>query len=116
MTLIKFGIASLAEHRKRMLDIAAGKVKIAPDDPKVWFPSAAAALSVFADASSTFHQELRAKYAHILPELATTSGESSPGFQTASSAVPQFRLVRMERDGEVVSDAALADRIVVAFE
>lgn len=116
MRLIKFGIATAAEQQARTLAIVGGRMNKPPDDPKMWFLSVNSALRVLADEASVFHQEIRAKYAEPTHELAAVdAGQASDG-SGPSRAAPQFRLVRMERDGEVVSDAALADRIVVAFK
>ena len=115
MKLIKFGIATAAQQQARILAIVGGRMSKPPDDPKVWFISVDSALRILADETSVFYQEIRAKYAeptHALVEVA--DGQPSDG-SGSTSAAPQFRLVRMERDGEVVSDAALADRLVVAF-
>ena len=46
---LNVGIASVAQQRARALAIAAGTRQRASDEPSVWFPTIAAAVSVLSD-------------------------------------------------------------------
>ncbi|MDB5758185.1 MAG: hypothetical protein JWM30_1474 [Burkholderia sp.] len=47
-TIIKIGILSVEQQRKRVMDIASGNRKRGQDEPKIYFPSIAAAVKILA--------------------------------------------------------------------
>ncbi len=46
MTTLKIGIASYEEMKARTLAVARGTLRVAPDDPRVWFTSTEAVAKV----------------------------------------------------------------------
>lgn len=116
MRLISFGIASPAAQRTRIENIMARRRGVPPSDPKVWFVSVASARDVFADQTSALHREIRMKYGVLMPEVAAASSTIAPDCGAMTPLAVPFKLVRMEREGTIVTDEALADRIIVAFD
>jgi predicted transcriptional regulator len=97
MTTLKVGIATYNEMKARTMAIARGQLRVAADEPKVWFTSTES----FAKVLSAGNRELLAVIAEKSPdsldELARLTGRAKSNLSRTLRTMEGYGLVRLER-------------------
>lgn len=97
MTTLRVGIATLEQYKQRTLDIARGKLRPRPDDPKIWFNS----IESFAKILSERNRELLTTIAQTKPasvqELADKTGRAKSNLSRTLKTMEHYGLVHFER-------------------
>ncbi|MBI4408510.1 MAG: helix-turn-helix domain-containing protein [Gemmatimonadetes bacterium] len=112
MTTLKVGIASYGEMKARTLRIARGELRVARDEPKVWFTSTES----FAKLLSAKNRELlRVIDEHApgsLEELAQMTGRAKSNLSRTLKAMEGYGIIRLDR-GERgrIKPRVLADKL-----
>lgn len=115
MKHMKIGIKTVAEQRQRALEIAAGTLQPAADDPKIWFPSAAAMARVMSDENLALLKIIREQQPASVSALAKAAGKHAPNVSRSLVALEQFGLVRLVQKGRIKKPEATADAVLVSF-
>lgn len=103
MSVIKVGILSVEEQRKRALEISAGRLKRSIDDPKIYFPSMAAAARVLSDENMTLLRIIREQHPESVDELAQKVGKPQSNVSRSLHAMEPFGLVELRKQGRQVT-------------
>ncbi len=110
---IKVGIATYEQQKARLMAIARGEHKPAPDEPKIWFSS----IESFAQVLSTKNQLLLELIAEAKPasvaELEALSGRKGPNLSRTLKTLARFGLVELQRQGRTLVPRAVYDRVSV---
>ena len=97
MTTLKVGIASYDEMKALTLAVARGQRKLAPQEPRVWFPSTES----FAKVVSAGNRDLLAIIAEKMPgsleELAALTGRKKSNLSRTLKTMANYGLVHLER-------------------
>ncbi len=96
MITIRIGIASREEIKRRTIQIASGKLKRQPDDPRIWFTSLDAILKVLSDKNMLLLEMIRNSRPHSVTELAELSGQRESDLSRTLNKLEQFGLVEFE--------------------
>lgn len=115
MKNMKIGIKTVAEQRERTLAIAMGRLKPSPDDPKIWFPSAAAMARVLSDENLAMLKIIREQHPASVSALAKAAGKQPPNVSRSLLALEQFGLVKLVQKGRTKKPEATADEVLVSF-
>ena len=111
--VVKVGIATYEQQKARLMAIARGEHKPAPDEPKIWFSS----IESFAQVLSTKNQLLLELIAEAQPssvaELETLSGRKGPNLSRTLKTLARFGLVELRRQGRTLVPRAVYDRVSV---
>lgn len=111
--VVKVGIATYEQQKARLMAIARGEHKPAPDEPKIWFSS----IESFAQVLSTKNQLLLELIAEGKPasvaELETLSGRKGPNLSRTLKTLARFGLVELRRQGRTLVPHAVYDRVSV---
>ncbi len=111
--VVKVGIATYEQQKARLMAIARGEHKPAPDEPKIWFSS----IESFAQVLSTKNQLLLELIAEAEPgsvaELETLSGRRGPNLSRTLKTLARFGLVDLQRRGRTLVPRAVYDRVSV---
>ena len=97
MKVIKFGIASQEQIRKRVLAIAKGKIKPKTGDPKVWFTSMHSLAEVLSDDNRALLQVIRTAKPQSISELADMTGRKQGNLSRTLKTMSHYGLVEMRR-------------------
>ncbi len=112
MTTLKVGIATYEEMKSRTLAVARGELRVAADEPKVWFTSTES----FAKVLSAGNRQLLGLIAQHLPgsieELSRITGRAKSNLSRTLKTMERYGLVRLERGARgQVAPQVVHDRV-----
>ena len=112
MSTLKIGIASYDEMKALTLAIARGQRKLAPHEPRVWFPSTESFAKVLSAGNSDLLRIIAEKAPGSLDELAELAGRKKSNLSRTLKTMANYGLVHLERGprGRVAAKV-LHDRI-----
>jgi len=97
MSTLRVGIASYAEMKALTMAVARGKRRLAPDEPRVWFPSTESFAKVPSAANRDLLRMIAEKAPGSLDELAELSGRKKSNLSRTLKTMANYGLVRLER-------------------
>jgi predicted transcriptional regulator len=97
MTTLKVGIASYDEFKARSMAIARGRLKPAPDDPKVWFTSIESFAKVLSDRNRALLSLIAETRPSSMNELAEKTGRARSNLSRTLRTMERYGLVRFEK-------------------
>ena len=112
---LRIGIASREQIKRRSIDIAAGKRRPRPDEPKIWFTSLDAILRVLSDQNMLLLEMIRNSQPASVTELAEKMRMQKSNLSRTLHKLEQFGLVDFEV-GEGGRKAPRVNYDAVAFE
>lgn len=114
MSVIKIGILSVEEQRKRAIEIASGTRKRGRDEPKIYFPSMAAAARLLSDENMALLKIIREQHPQSVDELAQKAGKSQSNVSRSLHAMAPYGLVELKKLGRQVTPIVTFDRLDMA--
>jgi predicted transcriptional regulator len=97
MTTLRVGIASYDEMKALTLAIARGQRKLAPRDPRVWFPSTESFAKVLSAGNRELLRVIAEESPGSLEELAQLTGRKKSNLSRTLKTMANYGLVRLER-------------------
>jgi predicted transcriptional regulator len=97
MTTLKVGIASYEEMKALTLAIARGQRKLAPQEPRIWFPSTESFAKVLSAGNRDLLRIIAEKAPGSLDELAQLTGRQKSNLSRTLKTMANYGLVRLER-------------------
>ncbi|MGD0438743.1 MAG: helix-turn-helix domain-containing protein [Bryobacteraceae bacterium] len=97
MSTLKVGIASYDEMKALTMAIARGKRKLAPQEPRVWFPSTESFAKVLSAGNRDLLSVIAGKAPGSLEELAQLTGRKKSNLSRTLKTMANYGLVRLER-------------------
>ncbi len=97
MKTLRVGIASYNEMKAMTLAIARGKRKLAPREPRIWFPSTESFARVLSAGNRDLLRLIAEKAPSSLEELTQLSGRRKPNLSRTLKTMANYGLVRLER-------------------
>jgi predicted transcriptional regulator len=76
--ILVVGVATRAASRERTIEIAAGRRKRLPDEPRVWFTSLESLAKVLSTKNMLLLEMIRTSHPQSIQELADLSGRKKP--------------------------------------
>jgi predicted transcriptional regulator len=116
MKTLRVGIASYNEMKAMTLAVARGQRKLAPRDPRVWFPSTESFARVLSAANRDLLRLIAEKTPGSLEELSQLSGRKKSNLSRTLKTMANYGLVRLDRGfrGRITPRVA-HDRIELAL-
>jgi len=97
MKTLKVGIASYKEMKAMTLAIARGQRKLAPHEPRVWFPSTESFARVLSAGNRDLLRVIAKEEPESLEELAQLTGRKKPNLSRTLKTMANYGLVRLNR-------------------
>src|SRR6202166_2550942 len=97
MTTLRGGIASYDEMKARTMAVARGELRIAPDEPKVWFTSTESFAKVLSAGNRELLRVIVEQAPSSLDELARITGKAKSNLSRTLKTMEGYGLVRLER-------------------
>ncbi len=97
MSTLKVGIASYEEMKAMTLAIARGGRKLAPHEPRIWFPSTESFARVLSADNRDLLRLIAEKSPGSLEELAALTGRKKSNLSRTLKTMSNYGLVRLER-------------------
>jgi predicted transcriptional regulator len=109
MKVLRIGIASPGDFKARTIAIAKGRMKVRPNDPKIWFNSAQS-LGKLIDDNWPLLQEIRRRPPSSITELAERTGRS------LSNLSRTLKLLELRGLLSIEAGDGLSKRPVVSYD
>jgi predicted transcriptional regulator len=97
MSTLKVGIANYDEMKALTLAIARGQRKLAPQEPRVWFPSTESFAKVLSAGNRDLLRVIAEKTPGSLEELAVLTGRKKSNLSRTLKTMANYGLVHLER-------------------
>jgi predicted transcriptional regulator len=97
VTTLKVGIATYEEMKTLTLAIARGRRKLAPKEPRVWFPSTESFARVLSAGNRDLLRLIAEKSPASLEELAALTGRKKPNLSRTLKTMANYGLVQLHR-------------------
>ena len=97
MSTLKVGIASYDEMKALTMAIARGQRKLAPQEPRVWFPSTESFAKVLSAGNRELLRVIAEKAPASLDELAQLTGRKKSNLSRTLKTMANYGLVRLDR-------------------
>ena len=97
MKIITIGIMPQQKMRARALDIARGKHKAKPGEPKIWFPSMRSVAEVLSDENRALLHVIREQQPSSLGELSQLTGRQVSNLSRTLKTMSNYGLVELKR-------------------
>ena len=97
MTTLKVGIASYDEMKALTLAIARDQRKLAPHEPRVWFPSTESFAKVLSAGNRELLRVIVEKAPGSLDELAALTGRKKSNLSRTLKTMANYGLVKLQR-------------------
>jgi len=97
MSVLRIGIAGVAEFKARTLAIASGRHRPHPGEPKVWFSSIDSLAKVLSDRNRDLLRLIAETQPESLDELAKASGRAPSNLSRTLHTMEQYGLVSFEK-------------------
>lgn len=97
MTTLRVGIASYAEMKTRTLEIARGKRRVWPGEPKVWFTSTESFAKVLSAGNRDLLRTIAKRAPGSLDELARMTGKAKSNLSRTLRNMEAYGLVHLKR-------------------
>jgi len=97
MSTLKVGIASYDEMKALTLAVARGQRKLAPSEPRVWFPSTESFAKILSAGNRDLLRVLVEDAPGSLEELAQLTGRKKSNLSRTLKTMSNYGLVRLER-------------------
>jgi predicted transcriptional regulator len=97
LTTLKVGIATYEEMKAFTLAIARGQRRLAPEEPRVWFPSTESFAKLLSASNRDLLRVIAEKGPSSLEELAQLTGRRKPNISRTLKSMANYGLVKLER-------------------
>jgi predicted transcriptional regulator len=97
MSTLKVGIASYEEMKALTLAVARGQRRLAPNEPRIWFPSTESFAKVLSAANRDLLRVIAEQAPASLDELARLTGRQKSNLSRTLKTMANYGLVRLER-------------------
>jgi predicted transcriptional regulator len=97
MTTLKVGIASYEQMKARTMAVARGKLRVARNEPKVWFTSTESFAKVLSAGNRDLLQVIVEQAPSSLDELARITGKAKSNLSRTLKTMAGYGLVHLER-------------------
>jgi predicted transcriptional regulator len=112
MSTLKAGIASYAEMKARTMAVARGEIRVAADEPKVWFTSTESFAKILSAGNRALLRAIAEQAPGSLDEMARITGKAKSNLPRTLRTVEGYGLVRLERGQRGrITPTVLHDRV-----
>jgi len=100
--ILKIGIISRDDYKKRTIAIARGEYKPRKDEPKVWFESVQSMAQVLSSENQKLLKIIREQKPASLKELALVSGRNSSNLSRTLNTMSRYGIVDLVKQERAV--------------
>jgi predicted transcriptional regulator len=113
--IIKVGIMSKEQYKKRTIAIAKGEYVPRKDEPKVWFESLQSMSQILSSQNQELLKVIIEKQPQSLKELETLTGRAKPNLSRTLKTLEQYGIVALEKVNNALVPTVKATRFSVEF-
>ena len=114
-TVLRIGLMSYQNYKKRTVAIARGEYLPRPDEPKVWFESVRSMAQILSNENQLLLQTILERKPESLKELEEATGRSSSNLFRTLRTMARYGIVRMEKVRRNIRPVVEATDFMVQF-
>ena len=114
-TVLKVGIMPREQFQQRLLDIAAGRYKLAKDEPKIWFSSMKSLSEVLSDNNMRLLKMIEENQPETLKALATLSGRQTSNLSRTLKTMERYGIVELCKQNRSVRPVVKATEFNIQY-
>lgn len=116
MKTIKVGIASKEEIRNRTIEIAAGRLKPKPTDPKIWFTSIRSASCLLSEENRALLKTIAQNKPESVAELAEITGRKSSNLSRTLNTMSKYGFVELIKSARKVRPVVKTTKFLIEVD
>ena len=113
--ILKVGILSRSEYRKRTIAIANGEYTPKKDDPKIWFESLQSMAQVLSNDNQDLLRVILEKKPSSIKELGNVTGRKSSNLSRTLKLMARYGIVELEKEQKTIRPIVKATSFKVEF-
>jgi len=113
--ILKIGIISRDDYKKRTIEIARGEYKPRKDEPKVWFESIQSMAQVLSSENQKLLRIIKEQKPASLKELALVSGRNSSNLSRTLNTMSRYGIVDLVKQERAVKPVVKITDFKVEF-
>lgn len=113
--LLRIGIISFEDYKKRSLAIASGKYRPKPNEPKIWFESLQSMSQVLSKENQLLLKTILERKPESLKELEVATGRSSSNLSRTLKTMARYGIVKIEKVHRNIRPVVEATDFTVQF-
>ena len=113
--ILKVGILSRSEYRKRTVAIAKGEYIPKKDDPKIWFESLQSMAQVLSNDNQDLLRVILEKKPSSIKELGNVTGRKSSNLSRTLKLMARYGIVELEKEQKTIRPIVKATSFKVEF-
>jgi len=113
--IVKIGIMSKEQYKKRTIAIAKGEYVPKKDEPKVWFESLQSMSQILSSQNQELLKIIIEKQPQSLKELEALTGRAKPNLSRTLKTLEQYGIVTLEKVNNALVPTVKATRFSVEF-
>jgi len=113
--IIKVGIISKEEYRKRTIAIAKGAYKVRKEEPKIWFESLNSMAQILSNENQELLKIIIEKKPHSLIELEELTGRKKSNLSRTLKTLERYGIVSLGRENNRIIPTVQATDFKVEF-
>lgn len=113
--VLKVGIMSREEYRKRTIAIAKGKYVPKRDEPKIWFESLQSMAQVLSNENQALLRAIVEGKPESIKELEALTGRTSGNLSRTLHTMSRYGIVELEKRKKAVKPTVKATRFKIEF-
>jgi predicted transcriptional regulator len=115
MKKLVIGIMPREEFQRRIIDIAAGKIKTKRGEPKIWFNSMKSLSEVLSDNNIRLLKLINEEKPQTLKELADISGRQPSNLSRTLKTMAHYGIVELKKNNRTVQPIAKATEFNIQY-
>jgi predicted transcriptional regulator len=113
--ILKVGILSRSEYRKRTIAIAKGEYVPKKDEPKIWFESLQSMAQVLSNDNQDLLRVILEKKPASLKELEFVTGRKSSNLSRTLKLMARYGIVELEKEQKTIRPIVKATSFKIEF-
>ncbi|QTA83284.1 DNA-binding domain-containing protein [Desulfonema limicola] len=113
--MLKIGIISREDYKKRTLAVAGGKYKPKPEEPKIWFESLHSMSQVLSNKNQELLRIIVKEKPESLKELESVTGRKSSNLSRTLKQMERYGIVSLEKHSRSVRPTVKATDFRIEF-
>ncbi len=113
--ILKIGIISREDYKKRTIAIARGEYKLKKNEPKVWFESVQSMAQVLSSENQILLRIIKEKKPKSLKELALVSGRKRSNLSRTLNTMSRYGIVDLVKQKRTVKPIVKTTDFIVEF-
>ncbi len=107
--VIRIGVISLEDFRKRTIAIAEGRYKPKASEPKIWFTSLKSLAEILSEGNKELLDVIREEKPDSLAELAQLTGRAVPNLSRTLKRMEQHGIVELKKVDHTIRPVVRAE-------